>query len=77
MEGRVAARERAPGRVVVIGLGRFGTSAVRTLHELGYEVIGVDLAERAVADAAPHATLLPQGSRSQPGPSSWTRLTRN
>lgn len=27
---------------VVIGLGRFGTSVCKTLHELGYEVLGID-----------------------------------
>lgn len=48
-------------RVVVIGLGRFGTSAARTLHELGYEVTAIDIGERPVADAAGFVTLAAQG----------------
>lgn len=50
-----------PERVAVIGLGRFGTSVARTLHELGYEVIAVDISERRVADVADVVTLAAQG----------------
>ena len=35
----------------VIGLGRFGTSVCSTLHKMGYEVLGVDIAEKNVAEA--------------------------
>ena len=53
--------ERAPERVTVIGLGRFGSSAARTLHELGYEVTAIDVDERRVAEAAEYVTLSAQG----------------
>ena len=33
----------APERVTVIGLGRFGTSVAKTLSELGYEVLAIDM----------------------------------
>ena len=48
-------------RVTVIGLGRFGTSVARTLHELGYEVTAIDSGERQVAEAAGFVTLAAQG----------------
>ena len=32
----------------VFGLGRFGTSVVLTLNELGYQVMGVDTDEEAM-----------------------------
>ncbi len=51
----------APERVVVIGLGRFGASTARTLHDLGYEVTAIDLGEKQVAEAAGYATLAAQG----------------
>ncbi len=51
----------AAERVVVIGLGRFGTSTARTLHELGFEVTAIDLGERQVAEATAFATLAAQG----------------
>ncbi|MGX9134150.1 potassium channel family protein [Rummeliibacillus sp. JY-2-4R] len=35
----------------VIGLGRFGTSIARRLHEAGQEVLGIDLNEERVEDA--------------------------
>ena len=47
-------------RVAVIGLGRFGSSVARTLHELGYEVTALDIDERKVAEAAAYATLAVQ-----------------
>lgn len=57
-------RERgrdAPRRVVVIGLGRFGTSTARTLNDLGYEVTAIDVDERPVAEASGFVTLAAQG----------------
>jgi trk system potassium uptake protein len=41
-------RESATGEVVVIGLGRFGSSLARTLVEMGHEVLGVDTDAEAV-----------------------------
>lgn len=41
---------------LVLGLGRFGSSAARTLAELGYEVLAVDRSEDAVEDIAPYVT---------------------
>ena len=35
----------------VIGLGRFGTSVARRLHEAGQEILGVDIDEEKVEDA--------------------------
>jgi len=48
-------------RVAVIGLGRFGSSLARSLHDLGYEVTAIDLDVRRVEEAAAHATLSAQG----------------
>ena len=61
--GAMAKRERvgAAERVVVIGLGRFGTSTARTLHELGYEVTAIDIGEKQVAEASSFVTLAAQG----------------
>ena len=42
--------------VLVIGLGRFGTSAVRELMRLGHEVLAVDHDESMVNDIAPEVT---------------------
>ena len=53
--------ERGAARVVVIGLGRFGSSTARTLAELGYEVIAIDIRERPIEDIAEHVTLAAQG----------------
>jgi trk system potassium uptake protein len=54
-------RRGAPERVSVIGLGRFGRSLAKTLHELGYEVTAIDLDERLVQEASEWATLAAQG----------------
>jgi trk system potassium uptake protein TrkA len=54
-------RQTAEDRVAVIGLGRFGTSVARTLHELGYEVTAIDRGERQIQDAADFVTLAAQG----------------
>jgi len=48
-------------RVAVIGLGRFGTSVARTLHELGYEVTAIDRGEKQIQEAADFVTLAAQG----------------
>ncbi len=42
--------------VLVIGLGRFGTSAARELMALGHEVLAIDSGETAVNDIAPDVT---------------------
>jgi trk system potassium uptake protein len=39
-----------PGSVIVIGLGRFGTSLALTLETLGSEVLGVDARAERIAD---------------------------
>ncbi|MEK3800441.1 TrkA family potassium uptake protein [Peribacillus sp. FSL H8-0477] len=40
----------------VIGLGRFGTSIARRLHEAGQEVLGIDIDEEKVEDAIAYVT---------------------
>ena len=40
----------------VLGLGRFGTSVALTLHELGYQVLGVDSDEEIVQDLSHELT---------------------
>jgi trk system potassium uptake protein len=40
----------------VIGLGRFGTSVARRLHEAGQEVLGIDLSEEKVENALSFVT---------------------
>jgi trk/ktr system potassium uptake protein len=40
------------GEILVIGLGRFGSSLADTLVEMGYEVLGVDAAQERVQDHA-------------------------
>lgn len=40
----------------VIGLGRFGTSIARRLHEAGQEVLGIDINEESVEDADRYVT---------------------
>lgn len=51
-------------RVVVIGLGRFGQNVARTLFELGYEVIAIDLVEQEVDRAVEFTALAVQGDGS-------------
>lgn len=51
-------------RVTVIGLGRFGRSVARTLHEIGYEVTAIDLDERRVEEASEFVSLATQGDGS-------------
>ncbi len=50
-----------PERVAVIGLGRFGTSLARNLHDIGYEVTAIDISERRVAEVANFVSLCAQG----------------
>jgi trk system potassium uptake protein len=45
----------------VIGLGRFGTSLARTLHELGYEVTAIDRDEKRIQEIADVVTLAAEG----------------
>jgi trk system potassium uptake protein TrkA len=56
--------ESSRTRVAVIGLGRFGTSVARTCHELGYDVLAIDIDEKRVAEAADYATLAAQADGS-------------
>ena len=51
----------SPERVTVIGLGRFGTSVARTLSELGYEVLAIDMDQRTTQAASEYVTLAAQG----------------
>jgi trk system potassium uptake protein len=48
-------------RVTIIGLGRFGRSVAKTLHELGYEVTAIDLNAKLVQEASEYVTLAAQG----------------
>jgi trk system potassium uptake protein len=57
-------QEASQKRVVVIGLGRFGSSVARVCHELGYEVTAIDIEEDRVAEAADFATLAAQADGS-------------
>jgi trk system potassium uptake protein len=43
-------------QAAVIGLGRFGTSLAVTLHDAGYEVLGIDKASDLVEGIGPHVT---------------------
>jgi trk system potassium uptake protein TrkA len=60
-EVRETNRRQTEERVAVIGLGRFGTSVARTLHELGYEVTAIDRGERQIRECANFVTLAAQG----------------
>ncbi|MGG3451824.1 potassium channel family protein [Domibacillus aminovorans] len=40
----------------VIGLGRFGTSVARRLHEAGHDILGIDVNEERVEDAELYVT---------------------
>lgn len=64
MPGLVGGGTRKRGqaeRVTVIGLGRFGSSLARTLHELGYEVTAIDRDQRRIQEMADLVTLAAQG----------------
>lgn len=43
-------------QVVVVGLGRFGTSVARTLFEMGNDVLALDRDEKAIQNVLPHVT---------------------
>jgi trk system potassium uptake protein len=43
-------------QVLVVGLGRFGSAAARTLHALGHEVLAIDASEDIVNEIAPDVT---------------------
>jgi len=43
-------------QVMVIGLGRFGSSVATTLFERGHDVLAIDQDERRVQDIMPHVT---------------------
>lgn len=42
----------AQKQFAVVGLGRFGTSVARTLYEMGYDVLGIDMSEDIIQDRA-------------------------
>ena len=43
-------------QVVVIGLGRFGSSVAQELYQMGHDVLGIDLAEENVQSMLGHVT---------------------
>ena len=43
-------------QVVVIGLGRFGSSVAQELYQMGHDVLAIDLAEENVQDMLGHVT---------------------
>ena len=45
----------------VIGLGRFGGSVAKTLHDMGYEVMVIDQDPNRVQDYAQFVTLCGRG----------------
>ncbi|MFP5489647.1 MAG: potassium channel family protein [Acidimicrobiia bacterium] len=52
LSGLSTARVQHEGEVMVIGLGRFGSSLAHTLVDMGYEVLGVDFDEEIVQEHA-------------------------
>jgi trk system potassium uptake protein TrkA len=54
------------GEVVVIGLGRFGSSVAHTLIDMGYEVLGIDANEAIVQDHAGALTHVVQADTTSP-----------
>ena len=50
------AKNNKQKQFAVLGLGRFGTSVALTLHELGYQVLGVDSDEEIVQDLSHELT---------------------
>lgn len=52
----MARRRKSARQFVVIGLGRFGSSVVKTLASMGYEVLAVDVDEERVSAMATQAT---------------------
>jgi len=54
--GKEGKSEMRKNQFVVIGLGRFGASLARELHQLGLEVLGIDRDEERVAEMSPYLT---------------------
>lgn len=52
LSGLTSERVQHQGEIIVVGLGRFGSSLATTLVDLGYEVLGVDFNEQQVQDHA-------------------------
>ncbi len=52
LSGLTSERVRHEGEIIVIGLGRFGSSLAQTLVDLGYEVLGVDARDDIVQEHA-------------------------
>ena len=52
LTGLTSEKIQHEGEIIVIGLGRFGSSLAQTLVELGYEVLGVDTNEDIVQNHA-------------------------
>jgi trk system potassium uptake protein TrkA len=50
--GLTSERVQHEGEIIVIGLGRFGSSLATTLVDLGYEVLGIDSSEEKVQEHA-------------------------
>ncbi len=55
--GETKRRDGELERVTVIGLGRFGSSMVRHLYEIGYDVIAIDISQDRVDDVQRDALL--------------------
>lgn len=52
LSGVTTTRVEHRGEIVVIGLGRFGSSLAHTLTDMGYEVLGVDFSDEKVQEHA-------------------------
>ena len=52
LSGLTHTRIEHEGEIIVIGLGRFGSSLAHTLVDMGYEVLGVDFSEDTVQEHA-------------------------
>jgi trk system potassium uptake protein TrkA len=59
-------RIRHEGEIVVIGLGRFGSSLANTLIEMGYEVLGIDANEQIVQEHSEALTHVVQADTTNP-----------
>jgi len=49
------------GQIAVLGVGRFGYSLARTLFEMGYEVMALDMDENRIQAISPYVTHAVQG----------------
>lgn len=54
-------------QVAVIGLGRFGSSVARALHESGHDVLAIDNDEKNVQDVSPYVTQAVQADATNEG----------